>query len=162
MVRSGRRDEKSFVELVPINIDLTEKCTIRNLEMEQKHRTSSDNLILQRDSSGVSWTLAVAWENWGGVATLTTTQWTLLMLLLFHSWEHWVFWMHSSSVLSLCYWWKLTTSQRECTLYFPKHFFSVNESSVLSDTFAMSETLTIITTTYITPQGQALLSRHHN
>ena len=54
MVRSGRRDEKSFVELVPINIDLTEKCTIRNLEMEQKHRTSSDNLILQRDSSGVS------------------------------------------------------------------------------------------------------------
>ena len=39
--------------------------------MEQKHRTSSDNLILQRNSSGVSWTLAFVWENEGGLAALT-------------------------------------------------------------------------------------------
>lgn len=71
MVRSGKGDEKSFVELVPINTDLTEKYKIRNLKMEQKHRTSSDNLILQRNSSGVSLTLAFVWENEGGLAALT-------------------------------------------------------------------------------------------
>jgi len=71
VVRSGKGDEKSFVELVPINTDLTEKYKIRNLKMEQKHRTSSDNLISQRNSSGVSWTLAFVWENEGGLAALT-------------------------------------------------------------------------------------------
>lgn len=63
MVRSERGNEKSFVELVPIYTDLTEKYKIRNLEMEQKHRISNDNVILQRNSSGVSRILAFAWGN---------------------------------------------------------------------------------------------------